>query len=176
MSIPEEIERKFLVRPGHWPVSALPTHIMQGYIVSDGGPTVRVRLVGNRAKLTIKQPTRDPAQGRAEFEYDIPIDHARYMLAEICARPPVEKLRHKVSFAGQDWLIDEFLGANAGLVLAEIELKTRLSTFATPIWAAQDVTRDPRFRNSFLYHYPWPEWKAEDRRLEQILQQPAAQN
>ncbi|HVI49734.1 MAG TPA: CYTH domain-containing protein [Candidatus Sulfotelmatobacter sp.] len=164
MDIPVEIERKFLVRPGVWPVSALPTHILQGYIASSDGPSVRVRLVGDKARLTIKQTCRDPGQGRAEFEYDIPADHARYMLAEVCARPPLEKLRHAVSFAGSNWVIDEFLGNNAGLVLAEIELKKQNADFPLPIWAIQDVTRDPRFRNSFLYHHPWPEWQGDDRR------------
>lgn len=165
MDIPVEIERKFLVRPGTWPVSDVPTHILQGYIASTEGPSVRVRLVGNKGRLTIKQTSRDPSQGRAEFEYEIPADHARYMLAEICARPPVEKLRHTVSFAGSTWVIDEFLGSNHGLILAEIELKKQNASFPLPIWAAQDVTRDPRFRNSFLYHHPWPEWQADDRRL-----------
>jgi adenylate cyclase len=165
MDIPQEIERKFLVRPGTWPVSALPTHILQGYIATTEGPHVRIRLSGEKARLTIKQPCRDPGKGRAEFEYEIPTDHARYMLEEVCTRPPVEKLRHSVSFAGQTWVIDEFLGANAGLVLAEIELKRQTTQIAIPYWATQDVTRDPRFRNSFLYHHPWPEWQADDRRL-----------
>jgi len=165
MDIPVEIERKFLVRPGLWPVSSIPTHILQGYIASSDGPSVRIRLVGTKGRLTIKQPSRDPGQGRAEFEYDIPTDHARYMLSEVCSLPPIEKLRHAVSFAGCNWVIDEFLGANSGLVLAEIELKHQTAQIPLPIWAAQDVTSDPRFRNSFLYHHPWPEWQNEDRRL-----------
>lgn len=164
MDIPVEIERKFLVRSGKWPVSGVPLHIVQGYITSEDGPSVRIRLVGDRARLTIKQPTRDPGQGRAEFEYDIPPDHARYMLTEVCAYPPVEKLRHQVSFAGCRWVVDEFLGVNNGLVLAEVELPRQDATFPVPIWAAQDVTRDPRFRNSFLYHHPWSEWQSEVRR------------
>lgn len=169
MEIPQEIERKFLVRPDSWPVSAVPTHILQGYIASSDGPSVRVRLIGEKARLTIKQCCLDPGQGRAEFEYDIPTDHARYMLEEVCSRRPIEKLRHSVTFAGQSCVIDEFLGANAGLVLAEIELKRQTTPVAVPIWAAQDVTRDPRFRNSFLYHHPWPEWQADDRRLYQAM-------
>lgn len=163
MSIPVEIERKFLVRSDLWPVSSLPDHILQGYFSPEDGPSVRVRLSKGRGRMTIKQTSRDPGQGRAEFEYDIPAEHAEFLLRQMCPRPPIEKLRHRISFAGFDWVIDEFLGDNNGLVLAEIELKHSHSRFAVPIWTAQDVTTDHRFRNSYLFHHPWRDWELDDR-------------
>ncbi len=158
MGIPREIERKFLVTGGGVPRVGKARHIVQGYVSSNGVATVRVRVCDGRAKLSIKDRGSPPGQGRAEFEYDIPLDHALYLLRQVCPLPPVEKLRYMITFGGHEWSVDEFLGENRGLVLAEIELDSRDAPFLAPHWVGEDVTSDPRYHNSFLYRNPYREW------------------
>ena len=159
MSIPHEKECKFLVRSSDWPLSPSPQHILQGYLTSDGNATVRVRRFSDRACLTIKDRQKLPGQSRAEFEYDIPLDHADYLLNQMCRQNIVEKRRHKVIYARFPWTIDEFLGRNQGLILAEIELHPTDRSFPIPIWAGFEVTGDPRYRNSALFRHPYCEWR-----------------
>jgi len=156
--VPVEIERRFLVRDGDWPASATPEWIFQAYFSTNGSATVRVRLSNQRGQLTIKDRRNPPGSARAEFEYEIPCEHAEYLLREMCPYPPLEKLRHKVMCSGSTWMIDEFRGANAGLVIAEVEIGNPVQAFPMPIWAGREVTRDPRFRNSYLYHHPYRDW------------------
>lgn len=159
MSIPYEKECKFLVRGSDWPLSPSPQHILQGYLASDGDATVRVRRCADRAYLTIKDRQKQPGQSRAEFEYDIPLDHADYLLNQMSRQNIVEKRRHKVVYGGLPWTIDEFLGSNRGLILAEIELRPNDRFFPIPIWAGLNVTGDPRYRNSALFRHPYCEWR-----------------
>ena len=162
MSIPLETERKFLVRLGDCPLSQSPERIVQGYLSSDGKVTVRVRRLEDHAVLTIKDRSVAPGGSRPEFEYEIPLDHADHLL-KTCGRTPVEKLRHKVTFAGRKWVIDQFLGRNAGLAVAEIELASPKESFPVPIWTEREVTRDTRFRNSALFLHPYAEWRVYER-------------
>ncbi len=157
MAIPLETERKFLVRESECPFSKTPDHIIQGYLASEGGLTVRVRRLEKRAVLTIKDRRIAPGGSRPEFEYDIPLDHADHLL-QSGPHAPVEKLRHRLVFAGHKWVIDQFLGANQGLILAEVELSNPDEAFPVPIWTERDVTGDCRFRNSFLYARPYGLW------------------
>lgn len=151
-----EIERKFLVRDDSWRAGASGMELRQGYLSSAKERTVRVRTVGERGWLTIKGITRGIS--RQEFEYEIPLAEAREMLDTLCERPLIEKIRYRVPHAGHTWEIDEFLGDNRGLVLAEVELADEAAAVELPPWAGEEVSGDPRYFNSNLVKAPWPAW------------------
>src|SRR5262245_17494707 len=113
-----EIERKFLVKGDAWRHGRA-TPYSQGYLNRDKDRTVRVRIAGDRASLTIKGATRGAT--RAEFEYEIPVSDAEQLL-QLCDEPLVQKTRRVIEHEGCKWEVDEFEGDNAGLVVAEIEL------------------------------------------------------
>jgi adenylate cyclase len=150
-----EIERKFLVRGNDWR-QGRPLRISQGYLNRDKARTVRIRIAGNHAYLTIKGPSQGAA--RPEFEYEIPRHDAEELMA-LCEGPPLEKNRYTVMHAGVTWEIDEFLGVNAGLVIAEIELANEEQTFQRPAWVSTEVTHDPRYFNSSLIADPYATWR-----------------
>ncbi|MEO8699028.1 MAG: CYTH domain-containing protein [Kofleriaceae bacterium] len=145
-----EIERKFLVAASWQPTDA-GTHFQQGYLNSDRERVVRVRLQGDSAKLTIKGVTTGVT--RAEYEYDIPVDDAPALLA-LCEQPLIEKRRHLEQHGGKTWEIDVFLGANAGLVIAELELGSEDEAFERPPWLGDEVSGDPRYYNNNLIAHP----------------------
>jgi adenylate cyclase len=151
-----EIERKFLVSGEGWrqPASRQ-THFSQGYLSRDPARTVRVRLAGERAFLTIKGATHGAT--RAEFEYEVPPADAQQLLA-LCDGPVVEKIRHLCAFDGMTWEVDEFLGANAGLLVAEIELQSEDQAFSRPAWLGEEVTGDARYVNANLAVTPYTGW------------------
>lgn len=151
-----EIERKFLLKGDGWRSLATGTLYRQGYITSGAGKTVRVRVAGDRAYLTIKGPSAGNA--RAEFEYEIPVADAEEMLNTLCDRPLVEKTRHKISHDGLIWEVDEFMGENQGLILAEVELTDTQQVFSFPDWIGQEVSADPRYFNSNLAKHPFTQW------------------
>lgn len=151
-----EIERKFLVKDDSWKAAAEPGQVCrQGYLCSGGGKTVRVRIIGGRAFLTIKGPTSGIS--RAEYEYEIPVDDAETMLT-LCG-DPVEKVRYFVLHAGMQWELDVFSGANEGLVLAEIELESESQQIDLPNWAGQEVSGDKRYFNAYLAQHPFSLWR-----------------
>lgn len=157
-----EIERKFLVVGDAWRESADGRRCRQGYVLFGPPVSVRVRLMGETGYLTIKQAPSEPqAPGapveRVEYEYDIPPDEARSMLDTVCGAT-VEKLRYRVPYEGHVWEIDEFEGANAGLVVAEIELESAGTAFEKPEWAGRDVSNDPRYLNVNLARCPYRQW------------------
>ena len=151
-----EIERKFLVRGDSWrQPAAAQTRFSQGYLSREPARTVRVRLAGERAFLTIKGATQGAT--RAEFEYEIPAADAQALLA-MSDGPVVEKIRHLCVHEGMTWEIDEFMGANAGLVVAEIELASEGQAFAHPAWLGDEVTGDARYVNANLAVTPFTRW------------------
>jgi CYTH domain-containing protein len=151
-----EIERKFLVQPG-WHPHGTGTVYVQGYLHSrSDGPTVRVRLSGDRAFLTIKGAPDGLA--RPEFEYSIPVDDAREMLRLFCRGMLIEKTRHRLEHAGTIWEVDVFWGRNKGLILAEVELANADDQFVAPEWVADEVSHDHRYSNAYLCMHPWPKW------------------
>lgn len=153
-----EIERKFLVASDAWRAQAgRATRFSQGYLSRDPARTVRVRLAGEQAFLTIKGATTGAS--RAEFEYAVPLADARALLA-MCDGPVVEKVRHLCVHEGMTWEVDEFLGANAGLVLAEIELASEGQAFGRPAWLGAEVTGDARYVNANLAVRPFSAWAA----------------
>lgn len=151
-----EIERKFLVTGEGWRQAASrQTRFSQGYLSRDPARTVRVRIAGTHAFLTIKGATTGAT--RAEFEYEVPVVDAQQLLA-MCDGPVVEKVRHLCGHAGMTWEVDEFLGANAGLVVAEIELASEAQAFERPAWVGEEVTGDARYVNANLAVRPFASW------------------
>jgi CYTH domain-containing protein len=151
-----EIERKFLVTDDSWRSLATGTLYRQGYIATEAGATVRVRLVGDRGYLTIKSKIGQIS--RTEYEYSIPASDAREMLDNLCQRPLIEKIRYKIPLAELIWEIDEFAGENEGLILAEVELPTENFSLDLPEWIGRDVSDDPRYFNANLVKYPFKKW------------------
>ena len=152
-----EIERKFLVKGDAWRGLAEPLRIRQGYVATKDGTTVRVRVVGDKAFLTLK----DHAVGlvRHEFEYPIPVGDAETILDTMCGNL-VEKNRYRIPAKepGLVWEVDEFFGANAPLVTAEIELPDEKTVVELPDWIGLDVTNDHRYKNNNLAVHPFSEW------------------
>jgi adenylate cyclase len=146
-----EIERKFLVVGDAW--SAAPAvYFCQGYLNRSQERTVRVRVAGELGYITIKGATTGAS--RAEFEYEIPLEDAKQLL-RLCDDPLIEKYRRKINYEGMLWEVDEFLGENQGLVVAEIELESESQTFAKPDWVGVEVTADIRYYNSNLSVCPF---------------------
>lgn len=156
-----EIERKFLIGSDAWRQSAQPgVRMRQGYFRRGGdGETVRVRIAGDRAFLTIKGPRRSE-RCRSEFEYEIPVADAAELLEQFCGGRTVEKIRCIVPVGGREWEVDEYFGDNAGLFTAELELEREDDNgFARPEWLGAEVTADPRYTNGALSAIPWCKWK-----------------
>ncbi len=153
-----EIERKFLVGSESWRAGAGPGRRMrQGYLHAGPEGTVRVRIAGDEAWLAVKGETR--GLERAEYEYPIPRADAEAMLARLCRPPLVEKTRYVVPFAGRRWEVDVFEGANAGLVIAEVELPAADAAVTLPPWAGREVSNDARYFNAALARHPYAEWR-----------------
>ncbi|WLI87648.1 CYTH domain-containing protein [Massilia sp. R2A-15] len=151
-----EIERKFLLAGDRWRTLGTPVLLRQGYLSSDPGRVVRVRVDGNQAYLTIKG--RSEGATRGEWEYPIPLDEANELLERLCEKPLIEKTRRAISFRGNTWEVDEFLGVNQGLVVAEIELASEDQQFDKPDWIGEEVTHDARYYNSSLVRKPFSSW------------------
>lgn len=149
-----EIERKFLVTNEDWKTGT-PTLYRQGYLNRDKHRTVRIRIAGDEALITVKGLT--VGMRRAEYEYSIPVSDAKAML-ELCEGPLIEKKRWVIQFGKISWEIDEFLGDNLGLVIAEIELDDESQNFELPSWAGKEVTNDERYYNSNLSITPFKNW------------------
>ncbi|MGL5082134.1 MAG: CYTH domain-containing protein [Microcoleaceae cyanobacterium] len=153
-----EIERKFLVKGDRWRSLTQGILYRQGYLPTQEQCTVRVRVVGQQAYLTIKGPT--VGRSRAEFEYEIPVTDAEELLETLCVQPLIEKKRYKITNAGFIWEVDEFSGENQGLIIAEIELKAENQAFEKPDWIGEEVTHDSRYFNSSLVNYPYRQWSS----------------
>ena len=151
-----EIERKFLLAGDAWRTLGEPQLLRQGYLSAEPERTVRVRVEGDQGRLTVK--SKSVGASRGEWEYPIPLADANELLDRVCLQPLVEKYRRRIDFAGHVWEVDEFIGANAGLVLAEIELDSEDALFALPPWIGAEVTADRRYFNSYLVAHPYSSW------------------
>ena len=152
-----EIERKFLVVDDSWREAASAgMRYRQGYLSTDPGSSVRVRVYEDRAWLNIKSATVGVA--RREYEYEIPPADAHELLEELCVKPLIEKTRFIVEHEGRTWEIDVFEGDNSGLVVAEIELESAGDGFTLPRWAGEDVSGDVRYYNQRLVEHPYSRW------------------
>lgn len=152
----QEIERKFRVRLALWTPQGEGLHFRQGYLSTDKRRVVRVRMEGERGRLTIKGPT--VGLSRSEFEYDIPAADALALLEQLCEQPIIDKHRHVEWHHGKRWEIDVFHGDNAGLVVAELELASEAETFTPPDWLGEEVSHDPRYFNAALQQHPFKDW------------------
>lgn len=133
----------------------------QGYLAESENVSVRIRVAGEEARLNIKGGGLVAA--RAEYEYAVPLGDGRELLETLCRRPTVAKTRHWVPYAGHTWEIDEFHGANDGLVVAEIELEAEDAEFERPAWVGAEVTHLARYYNVRLVDYPYSDWSEAER-------------
>lgn len=157
----QEIERKFLVRGDFMPYVSGSERLTQGYLCSAAERTVRVRIKGEKAFLTIKGQSSADGLSRYEWEKEIPLSEAKELLA-LCEKGMIDKTRHivRLPYEGAEAVfeIDVFHGENQGLILAEIELDSEDETFDRPDWLGEEVTGDVRYYNSYLSAHPFKSW------------------
>lgn len=155
-----EIERKFLVLDDSFKHEAFSSsHIVQGYICSERGRTVRIRIRDEKAFITIKGPSVDGGLSRYEFEQEIALDDARQLM-KLCDPGVIDKRRYLVRAGKHTFEVDEFYGDNEGLVMAEVELSAPDEAFVKPAFIGQEVTGDRRYYNSQLRSNPYRNWKS----------------
>jgi len=160
--MPVEIERKFLVEGDAWRTGVRKRELFrQGYLAGSELCSARVRVAGDLAWIGLKGRVQGAA--RLEYEYEIPLHEGNEILDRLCAGGRIEKWRHWVPHAGHEWEVDEFLGDNAGLIVAEIELDDEAESFARPSWLGEEVTHDARYFNSYLARHPWRGWPDAER-------------
>jgi CYTH domain-containing protein len=152
-----EIERKFLVKGYEWRENNSPVHTCQGYLSTGSDCTVRVRVMGDQAFLTVKG--KPNGLSRLEYEYEIPVVDAEEILDRLCVQPHIEKNRYQIYYAGIKWEIDEFLKDNEGLIVAEVELESEGQKVELPPWVGEEVSHDPRYSNSNLARNPYRLWR-----------------
>jgi len=152
-----EIERKFLVDHEKWQLVKKPkgTHYRQGYLVNSDNHTIRIRVTDKQGYITFKGATKGIT--RTEFEYKIPREDGIELLESFSARE-VEKIRYRIRFSGKLWEVDEFLGDNAGLIIAEIELRDENDKFKKPDWVRGEVSDEKKYYNSNLSVNPYKKW------------------
>ena len=153
-----EIERKFLVLNDSYKQESFShSHIQQGYICSEKGKTVRIRIRNDRAYITIKGPSDQKGLVRYEFEQEIPLEDGQKLM-ELCGSGIIDKVRWLVKSGQHTFEVDEFLGENEGLVMAEVELKSVSETPKIPDFIGKEVTGDRRYYNSQLRRNPYSRW------------------
>ncbi len=152
----KEIERKFLVTGEDWRAMARGTRYRQGYLSTVKERTVRVRTIDDKGFLTVKGISVGAT--RSEYEYEIPAADADEMLDDLCEKPIIEKNRYKIPMGDVTWEVDEFLGVNDGLIVAEVELLSEDQSFPKPDWIGDEVTGDPRYFNANLIARPFSTW------------------
>ena len=157
--MPIEIERKFLVNISKWKELSKPIGevFRQGYLLTDPNKTIRVRQTSTQGFLTIKGLSVGAT--RAEFEYEIPFEEAKELLDHFSVAE-LSKKRYKIPVDQHVWEVDEFSGANSGLIVAEIELSREQEYFTIPDWIDVEVTADEKYYNSNLVILPYKYWKS----------------
>ena len=151
-----EIERKYLVKSDEWKSSGVKKLYQQGYLLIDKTKTIRVRTIEDTAYLTIKGASSGIS--RSEFEYEIPVEDAKFMLANLCEKPIIEKYRTKIELNELIWEVDEFVGDNTGLIIAEVELKNEYQKIVLTDWIGEEVSGNPKYNNSYLVKNPYKNW------------------
>ena len=153
----QEIERKFLVAGEYKSQAYAQSRIVQGYISSARGRTVRVRIRDDKGYLTIKGTSNASGTSRYEWEKEIPLDEARELM-QICEPGVIDKTRYLVHSGKHTFEVDEFYGENEGLVVAEVELASEDEPFEKPAFIDREVTGDIRYYNSQLMKHPYRTW------------------
>lgn len=152
-----EVEHKFLIKNDSWKSNiSKSTQYKQGYLISDGSKSVRVRVSGDQAWLNIKSATI--GSSRQEYEYEIPLTEGLEILNTLCQKPLIEKTRHLVPHKQHTWEVDVFFGDNEGLIVAEVELSEVGEHFEHPDWVDLEVTEDIRYYNNSLCKNPYSQW------------------
>jgi adenylate cyclase len=155
--MPVEIERKFLVSGDAWRQAVARSELFrQGYLATTASSSIRVRIGAERGWISVKG--RCVGMSRPEYEYEIPVAEATEMLGTLCDEGRLEKVRHWIPVGGRVWEVDEFLGSNAGLVVAELEIETEDAEFERPAWLGREVTDDVRYYNASLARRPYGSW------------------
>jgi adenylate cyclase len=160
-----EIERKYLLNNDKWrDLVYKSTEFSQGYLTPLDGQTkssVRIRIEGEHANINIK--SLEIGLSRDEYEYPIDPSEAKKMLASLCVGPVIEKVRHLVKANDYVWEIDEFLGDNQGLLVAEVEMESESEQPTLPDWAGKEVTEEPRYYNISLSEKPFSDWSEDEK-------------
>ena len=154
--MPVELERKFKVISNGYKALCKPLNCKQGYLDTQNEPMMRVRIMGEKAYLTLKG--ENEGIRRLEFEYEIPVTDAEGLLSNFCSNTLIEKNRYILTVKDTVWEVDEFLGENSGLVIAEIELLSENENFSKPRWIGQEVSHDIKYYNYKLVEYPYSKW------------------
>lgn len=154
--MPIEIERKFLINESILGELKVGTVIRQGYLPVSGNLAVRARIKGNKGYITIKGPQKGAV--RSEYEYEIPVTDAEEIINNLCGGLVIEKTRYILKLLNHVWEIDVFEGANKGLIVAEVEIKSENEIVELPAWIKKEVTRDHRYSNSNLVKCPYSTW------------------
>lgn len=153
-----ETERKFLVKTFDYKKNSTTCkYIFQGYICSTSGKTVRIRIKAHKGYITIKGPSTNDGLSRYEWEKEIPLTEAKELM-KLCEPGMIEKNRYEVIVGKHTYEIDEFLGDNSGLVIAEIELGSADEEFEKPDWLGTEVTGERKYYNSMLTKNPYNRW------------------
>ena len=150
----QEIERKFLVEGEFKSLAFAQSRIMQGYISSKPGRTVRVRIRDDKGFLTIKGRADEAGLSRYEWEQEIPLADAQDLM-KLCEPGMIDKIRYLIRSGSHVFEVDEFFGENEGLIMAEVELSSEDESFDKPSFLGQEVTGDRRFYNSQLMKKPY---------------------
>jgi len=157
-----ETERKFLLVGDSWRASVSHSVVMcQGYLATTETVSIRIRQEGDEAFLNLKSATLGIS--RDEYEFPLPVAGAQEVLERFCAGRCIQKTRHYVHNGQHLWEIDEFTGANAGLLVAEIELDTEDEAFERPLWLGREVSHERRYYNVCLVDHPYAAWTADER-------------
>jgi len=154
-----EIERKFLITSHTFKKESYKKiYIKQGFLNSDKERTVRIRIADEKAFITVKGKSNINGTSRYEWEKEIPVKDAQEML-HLCEKTVIEKNRFLVKSARHIFEIDEFMGANKGLVIAEVELQNENEHFESPPWLGLEVTGRVAYYNSNLSKHPFSNWE-----------------
>jgi len=154
--MPIETERKFLVKSDEWRKKAKGISYRQGYLSTKVARTVRVRIAGEKAYITVKG--KNKGASRAEYEYGIPVADATEILDNLCKKPLIEKKRYTFKQNSVTWEVDEFEGDNEGLVVAEVELEDENQVIILPNWIGKEVTGKAQYYNASLVKKPFSKW------------------
>lgn len=153
-----EIERKFLVTSPQFKNEAFQeSRIVQGYLNSNPERTVRIRIKGNKAFITIKGIGNETGLTRLEWEKEISLTDAEKLL-ELCESGIIDKVRYDIKVGKHVFEVDVFSGENEGLIMAEIELESEEEAYEKPSWLGEEVTNDERYYNAYLTRNPFKKW------------------
>tara|TARA_R110000737_G_scaffold10226_1_gene25926 strand:+ start:80 stop:547 length:468 start_codon:yes stop_codon:yes gene_type:complete len=153
-----EIERKFLVNSDSFKFNAtVKNRIVQGFLNTHPERTVRIRIIDDAGYITVKGKSNSSGTTRFEWEKEIALDEAESLL-QLCEKGILEKIRYEIPWGDHLFEVDEFLGQNEGLVMAEIELKSEEENFEKPLWLGKEVTGEVKYYNSQLVKKPFKNW------------------